>query len=600
MVLIPEEEERGRAVAEGTWEGESVRFLPRRLIVKLNPLPEDTETSLTALGESVAAELPGGRIVRPPRHTRRVVVEVAAEEDVMSLAAQVSGRDDVEYAEPDVVDRAALTPNDTRLGDQWSLPMVSAFDAWDLETGDPTVVIGIIDSGISMTGSALDHPDLDDATRIVLGTDFVDGGVPRDLNGHGTHVAGIAAAEGNNAAGVAGMNWGSRLYICRTLDVNGNGGSADFADAVEEIVDFAVANGLKAVINYSAGGGANQTKLDACNYASSNGMLLCAATGNDNAGPVIFPAAYSTTVAGVIAVGSTDDTDTVSSFSNVGPEVTVVAPGRNIWSTMPTYVVTIPAGPNYGSLNGTSMATPLVTGLAALMWSRHPSFTNAKIKDCLQSTAVNLGAGEFDNTWGHGRVDAEAAVRCGDIILPPTVIAPKCTSIVPALCPSVSPKFCPSISPAACPSLPPNLCPSRFPVLCPTSRILAKCPSRLPVLCPTSRIVTTCPLPSKIPATCPVPSASPVTCPLPSQSPAGCPVPSQVGICGPIPGPEGGLPRPGPAGELWYGEEGDYYWVDDQGGMHSWSEAEEQASAEAADYFWVDDQGVTHYWSANG
>jgi hypothetical protein len=147
-------------------------------------------------------------------------------------------------------------------------------------------------------------------------------------------------------------------------------------------------------------------------------VLICAATGNDNAGPVIFPAAYSTTIDNVIAVGSTDSNDTVSSFSNVGPEVTVVAPGRAILSTMPTYAVGIPAALNYDYLDGTSMATPLVTGLVSLMWSRHPGFTHTAIRNCLTSTAVKLGAGAFNNAWGNGRIDAEAALRCGDLVFP--------------------------------------------------------------------------------------------------------------------------------------------------------------------------------------
>ena len=326
---------------------------------------------------------------------------------------------EVEYAEPDVVDHACVIPSDTRYVEQWGLQKIGMPAAWDLETGGSNVLIGIIDSGISMSGGgALDHPDLNDPSRYIQGTDFVDGGTPRDLNGHGTHVAGIAAAESNNAQGVAGMNWGSQVYVCRTLDTSGNGGSADFADAVEEIVDYALAHGLKAVINYSAGGGDNQTKRDACAYVNDHGMILCAATGNDNGAAVIFPAAYSVDYDGVIAVGSTDSGDTVSSFSNIGPEVTVVAPGRDILSTMPTYGVTIPAALNYDELSGTSMATPCVTGLIALMWSRHPSFTNRKIRDCLTSTAVKLGAGTFDNSWGNGRVAAEPALRCGDVVVP--------------------------------------------------------------------------------------------------------------------------------------------------------------------------------------
>ena len=349
-----------RETAEGKWGGDTVQYFPRRLIVKLKTPTDATEAvAMAGEAESVAADA-GGTLVRPPSHTGRLVIELGEGAKALDAAKKFTKRADVEYAEPDVVDRAQFIPNDTRYSQQWALPKVKAPEAWDLETGKTTVVIGIIDSGISMfAAGGLDHPDLSDAGRITLGTDFVDGGTPRDLNGHGTHVVGIAAAAGNNASGVAGMNWGSRVYITRTLDAAGNGSSADLADAIEEITDFAVANGLKAVINYSGGGPANQTKLDACNYASSRGMILCAAAGNDFGGVVIWPAAYSTTVPGVIAVGSTTDTDAVSNFSNVGPEVTVVAPGSGILSTMPTYAVSIPGGVNFGTLDGTSMATPL-------------------------------------------------------------------------------------------------------------------------------------------------------------------------------------------------------------------------------------------------
>jgi thermitase len=406
-------------VESGEWEGQPAQFYNDRIIVKLKPRDEEGGASFESVYSEVAEAIPGGELLQTPSPAGRVVASVDPSTDIPALAAELSSRDDVEWAEPDVVDSAALIPSDPRFTQQWGLTTINAPDAWDLEIGTNAVVIGIIDSGISMAATAgLNHPDLD-AARYILGTDFVDGGTPRDLNGHGTHVAGIASGEGNNAEGVSGVNWGSQVYICRTLDATGNGSSANFAAAVEEIVDWAVAHSVKAVINYSGGGPANNTKRDACQYVHDHDMILCAATGNDNAGPVIFPAAYSTQFAGVIAVGSTDQGDTVSSFSNVGPEVTVVAPGRGIMSTMPTYAVTIPAALNYDTLDGTSMATPCVTGLVALMWSRHPSFTNQRIRDCLTSTAVKLGAGTFDNAWGNGRVDAPAALRCGDLVFPP-------------------------------------------------------------------------------------------------------------------------------------------------------------------------------------
>jgi hypothetical protein len=416
----PASADLGRAIREGQWDGRRIRYFAGRVIVKFKPPPPDTDENAVSMSDDVARELPGGRVKRYPRLTGRAVLGFDPTEDVFEVAARLSNRPDVAYAEPDVVDTAQqLVPNDTRYGEQWSHGVIGSEQAWALQTGTASVLIGIIDSGISTTGAgALDHPDLDTAGRFTLGTDFVDGGAPRDLNGHGTHVAGIAAAESNNAEGVAGMNWASPVYICRTLDTFGNGSSADFADAVEEIVDQAVAGNLHCVINYSGGGAHNLTKQAACQYAQNRGVLLCAATGNDNAGPVIFPAAYSATIDNVIAVGSTDANDTVSSFSNVGPEVTVVAPGRGILSTVPTYAVNLPVALNYDYLDGTSMATPLVTGLVALMWSRHPSFTYTAIRNCLINTAVKLGPGAFDNAWGNGRVAAEAALRCGDLIFP--------------------------------------------------------------------------------------------------------------------------------------------------------------------------------------
>lgn len=552
-------------IARGDFEGREVEFAARRLVVQLESVadrsPEDAVSEvLDQLGE-------GARVLRGPSATGRLIVLIPDRESALDATDRVATVSGVRYAEPDVVDHAQIVPDDTRYVGQYAPSVVRAEEAWNLETGTSAVVMGIIDSGISMTGTALDHDDLNDAGRIHLGTDFVDGGPPRDLNGHGTHVAGIAGASGNNATGVAGLNWGSPLYICRTLDVNGDGTSADFADAVEEITDWATANGLRAVINYSGGGPHNRTKQDACRYASDRGMLVVAAAGNDYGGAVIWPAAYSLTIAGVVAVGSTDAEDKVSDFSNVGPEITVVAPGDVILATTPPYAVTLSARPaftpNYGILDGTSMATPLVTGLAALMWSRHPSYTNTRIKECLQSTAVPLGAGDFDNSWGHGRVDALKAVRCGDpIFLPSRLVA--CPSRV-ASCPSLVTVCVTRLG--TCPSLVTE-CPSTLSA-CATR--VTRCPTVL--RCPS--VVTAC-FPSRLPQLCPVPSRA--VCPPEVELP---PFPAGPDVLAPIPG--SGQPRglrdklsnalgdqgavPDPGSEDLGGPEGPgaWFYVDDDG-----------------------------------
>jgi len=462
MLEEPESAKGGLEVASGTYNRHKIDFVARRVIVKI--ARPDGDVSVEDVQERVrSAAADGSQVLREPGASGRMVLLLPEGESVPQWAKRLDADASVEYAEPDVVDRAQIVPNDSRYPGQWAPKKVNAEAAWDLETGKSNVVIGIIYSGISMTGAALDHDDLSTPGRITLGTDYVDGGTPRDLNGHGTHVAGIAGGAGNNAAGIAGMNWGSPLYICRTLDANGNGSSADFADAVEEITDYAVANGLKAVINYSGGGGNNTTKQQACQYASDRGMLVVAAAGNDSGDPVIWPAAYSTTITGVVAVGSTDSNDAVSSFSNVGPEITVVAPGRNIDSTTPTYQVRPTLPVNYGLMSGTSMATPMVSGLAALMWSRHPSHTHAKIKQCLQDTAIKLGSGTFDNAWGHGRVDAHAALKCGDLVIMPSTIK--------VTCPDLKSRLVVCLPPTA---------------VCPKTRVSTQCPSKLPVLCPTT------------------------------------------------------------------------------------------------------------------
>lgn len=391
---------------EGEWKGKKATFRPDRIIVKLKVEKRKfIADAVREKCEEICRMVPDSNVLRYPKKTPVFTLRVPDKSNIPELAGKIAQRDDVAYAEPDFAGEISIVPDDTRYGDQWGPQKISSEGAWDLETGNNSVLIGIIDTGLSTAADgSLNHPDLDSAARYTLGTDFVsDDNLPQDDESHGTHVAGIAAAMSNNAEGVVGMNWDSPVYVCKVFDAWGWGTQSDFEAAVEEIVDYAVDNNLLAVINLSARWTSGSSTLrDACEYIDDNGMLLCVATGNDSSSSIAFPAAYTADFDSVIAVGSTDDDDTVSSFSNTGPEISVVAPGRDILSAVP------PDG--YEEKTGTSMACPHVTGLASLVWSRQTKQTNKQVRDVLINTAKKLGAGDFDNSWGYGRIDAEEAV----------------------------------------------------------------------------------------------------------------------------------------------------------------------------------------------
>jgi len=406
---------------KGEWKGREITYRTDRVNVKLNVnLRKPDEKEIGKVSKEITKNIKGGEVVRISQKTGKLVLKVPEGTDIITLVEELTKRQDIVYAEPDRVTQVLFIPNDSRYSDQWAISKINAEGAWDLEQGSADILIGVLDTGISHDGSNLTHPDLDDASRYLLGTDFInDDAIPLDGHGHGTHVAGTAAAETDNATGIAGINWQSLVYVCKIFDDSGNGSESDFQSAVEEIVDYALANNLKAVLNLSAGWfGDSQTLQDACAYAHDNGMVLCVATGNEG-GALRSPAIHSANFSGVIAVGATNNTDEVTSFSNIGPAVTIVAPGANILSTFPTYDVYGDTAHDYVSWDGTSMATPHVTGVASLVWSREHRLNNEQVRDVLTNTAVKLGSGSFDNAWGHGRVDAANAVaKAGWIITP--------------------------------------------------------------------------------------------------------------------------------------------------------------------------------------
>ncbi|MEV0322950.1 S8 family peptidase [Streptomyces sp. NPDC050658] len=281
---------------------------------------------------------------------------------------------------------------------QWALDALKLPGAWDESKGDDTV-IAVVD-----TGADLDHPDL--KGRLVDGYDFVDGDdEPLDKNGHGTHVSGIAAAHTDNGIGVAGGAPGAKIMPVRVLGANGSGSNANITKGILWAADHGAD-----VINLSLGEGPLMSNLlqggilnAAFKHAHDKGAVVVAAAGND--GKDTQPYKVSTPV---VVVGASDQDGRPADFSNFGAQNAVSAPGVGILSTLPTYKVkeTLKNDSGYGELDGTSMASPYVAAVAALLHAqdRDPD----QIMSALRSTAKNP---DDDTKLGLGIVDAEAAVK---------------------------------------------------------------------------------------------------------------------------------------------------------------------------------------------
>ncbi len=341
-----------------------------------------------------------------------VMVWNATEGRELELIERLNADPLVEYAEPNYRYHAFVTPNDPHFSKQWGHVKTNSTSGWDLSKGLTSTVIAIIDTGIDEN-----HPDL--KAKIVAGRDFVDDDAnPHDTNGHGTHVAGIAAAITNNATGVAGMNWNARIMPIRALGTDGSG----YTDDIVSGIAWAYTHGAD-VLNLSLGGpDYSQTMQDAINSAYNAGCLVVAAMGNKRTqgNPTSYPAAN----ANVMAVAATNSSDTFSYYSQYGAHCDISAPGGEMsdyhdpggfYSTMPTYDVYLTTyysyNKNYDYLQGTSQAAPMVSGLAALLWAINPALTPSQVQMHIQNTAVDLGTPGKDADYGYGRINTYAALK---------------------------------------------------------------------------------------------------------------------------------------------------------------------------------------------
>ncbi|MBC7227328.1 MAG: peptidase S8 [Thermoflexales bacterium] len=284
-------------------------------------------------------------------------------------------------------------PNDTYYSSQWGLSKIRAPEAWALSKGTG-VLIAVLD-----TGTDYNHPDLSGKVRTDIDYDYINGDWDAmDDHGHGTHVSGIAAAATNNSKGVAGLGWEATLLPLKVLDNQGRGSTAELIPAIRDAAD----KGAK-VINMSLGGAAAcpSDLQSAVDYAYSRGVLLVAAAGNDGKSQTVFPANCTH----VLGVAATTSSDTRAGFSNYGDHVSVAAPGTDIYSTL--------RGGGYGYMQGTSMATPFVAGLAALVYARFPTYTPDQVASAILDNAQDLGSTGWDMDYGCGRIDAFKALWDG-------------------------------------------------------------------------------------------------------------------------------------------------------------------------------------------
>jgi subtilisin family serine protease len=371
------------------------------------------------------------------RYSRFGVHRLGIERAGMSVEEAVKAlrkSPEVLYAEPNYRLTAAALPDDTSFSALWGLDNtgqtggtadadIDAPEAWDITTGSPGIVIGVIDSGVDYT-----HPDLaanmwvnpgetpDDEidndgngyTNDIHGIDAANGDAdPMDDYGHGTHCAGTIGAVGDNGLGVVGVSWNVKIMALKFLDASGSGWTADAVECLNYAVMMKTTYGvnLKLTSNSWGGGGFSQSLKDAVEATADADMLFVVAAGNDglnNDTAPNYPSNYD--LPNIISVAATDHNDALAGFSNYGAEsVDLGAPGVDILSTLP--------GGSYGLNSGTSMATPHVSGAAALLLAAQPTLTNLQAKEILLANTDPIPA-LTGKVWTGGRLNVFEALTC--------------------------------------------------------------------------------------------------------------------------------------------------------------------------------------------
>jgi len=382
----------GEPVTHGSaWDSPARDRFPGRFVVGFDPGQPG------AAGDWVMQQ--GGSVIRVDQACNFVVAVFpdGDRERGLSLHASALRTPGIRFFEPSLRMEATVLPNDPYfLSRQWDKWVLYADQAWDVTGGSMGVKVAVVDIGVEWH-----HPDL--AASFLpgeLGYDFIcndSDPQPDSINNttafHGTHVAGIIAATRDNSEGIAGLALAQLLSV-RVLCDEGWG----YDDVVASGIAWAADHGAK-VINLSLGSPYPSDPVEAaCEYAAGLGATIAAASGNDGRGEIGYPAAYSA----CIAVGATKPDSRLAGFSNYGPEQEVVAPGVEIMSCA--------TGDAYQESDGTSMATPQVSGVAALVLAVNNGLTTDEVRAILDASAVDLGDPGRDDRYGYGQVNARRAV----------------------------------------------------------------------------------------------------------------------------------------------------------------------------------------------
>jgi subtilisin family serine protease len=307
------------------------------------------------------------------------------EERLSTVLSALQNNPSIEFAEPNYILSPNLIPDDPYYPSEWHLAKINAPAAWDVTVGTSNVVIAILDSGVDAT-----HPDL--SSLVIPGWNFYDNNSDAtDVNGHGTAVAGTAAASSNNSIGVAAVTWNPMLLPVRVTDTNGNG----LISVIANGLTWAADQGAR-VANISFTVSTSPTVTSAAQYFQSKGGVLTAAAGNNG---LVYSSADNPYI---LTVSATDANDLIATWSTTGSNIDLCAPGVGILTTA--------RGGGYASASGTSFAAPIVAGVAALVMSANPALSGTDVQDILKQNADDLGTTGWDITYGYGRVNAYKAV----------------------------------------------------------------------------------------------------------------------------------------------------------------------------------------------